>query len=330
MPIWLDAPGGSSGLRFVPPALAEGTDAQAGRGVIEVGLVNNMPDAALQATERQFMGLLGQAAEGRAVRMHLFSLPGIARGAAATAHMAGIYAGLDDLGRTPLHGLIVTGCEPRAASLAVEPYWESMTRLVDWAEHNTVSTLWSCLAAHAAVLHLDGIARRRLPQKRSGVFGCAPVMAHPLLAGAPARLDVPHSRWNDLAEADLSAHGYDVLTRSAEAGVDLFAKQWRSLFVFFQGHPEYDPEALAREYRRDIARFLRGERPDHPAMPHGYFDSPTAEALDAFAALARADPAAVSLSDLPRGLAPRADLLAAWQTTVRPVVRNWLDLLGRG
>ena len=43
-----------------------------------------------------------------------------------------------------------------------EPYWASLTQLIDWAEHNTHSSVWSCLAAHAAVLRIDGIRRRRL------------------------------------------------------------------------------------------------------------------------------------------------------------------------
>ena len=55
----------------------------------------------------------------------------------------------------------------------------------------------------------------------------------------------------------------------------------RSLFVFFQGHPEYDTDTLAREYRRDVGRFLRGERDNFPATPRGYFnDRATAAAED--------------------------------------------------
>ena len=34
------------------------------RAPLVIGLVNNMPDGALQATERQFEGLLGEAAGG--------------------------------------------------------------------------------------------------------------------------------------------------------------------------------------------------------------------------------------------------------------------------
>ena len=58
-------------------------------------------------------------------------------------------------------------------------------------------------------------------------------------------------------------------------------KQRKSLFVFFQGHPEYEATTLMLEYRRDIGRFLRRERDTYPPMPHGYFDEETVAALAA-------------------------------------------------
>lgn len=294
---------------------------------LEVGLVNNMPDAALQATERQFIRLLAAAAPERTVRVHLFSLPSVARGEMAAAHLAGSYAPIEALGGTPLDALIVTGCEPRAASLVDEPYWDSLTRLIDWAEDNTVSTLWSCLAAHAAVLHLDGIGRHPMPIKRSGVYDCAVTAAHRLTEGVPDMLRVSHSRWNDLRESEVAAQGYAVLSRSAEAGLDLFVKQWNSLFVFFQGHPEYDVDSLAREYRRDVARYLRGERPIYPPLPDHYFSDAIRHALVDLQVRAERDRRSVALRDLPRRLDLAPGLAETWQASVIPVFRNWIDLL---
>src|SRR5207249_2293533 len=81
----------------------------------------------------------------------------------------------------------------------------------------------------AAVLHLDGIARLPYSDKRFGVFASTLVSDHPLMASAPRQLLMPHSRWNDIPEEAVSA-GYHVLTRSAEAGIDTFVKQRKSLF----------------------------------------------------------------------------------------------------
>src|SRR5207245_5607644 len=99
--------------------------------------------------------------------------------------------------------------------------------------------VWSCLAAHAAVLHIDGIVRRPLRDKRFGVFECERVSDHPLTATVPARLQMPHSRWNEIPEDALMTCDYRVLTRSEDAGVDAFVKQRKCLFVLLQGHPVY-------------------------------------------------------------------------------------------
>ena len=85
-------------------------------------------------------------------------------------------------------------------------------------------------------------------------------MDHPLMQGAPSQLRTPHSRWNEVREESLASTGYSVLTKSADAGVDIFVKQQKnSLFVYFQGHPEYEAQSLLGEYRRDVGRFLRRE-----------------------------------------------------------------------
>ena len=220
-----------------------------------------MPDSALKATERQFVRLLqGAASSQLRIRFHCFSLPSIIRSRAAQAHLAQGYGDIADLGRLSIDGLIVTGAEPIADSLRDESYWPELAALVDWAKTNTRSTIWSCLAAHAAVLHLDGIERRRLPAKCSGVYDCVKVTEDWLTCDVRSPLEVSHSRINAVNESELVARGYQILTRSDEVGVDIFARRMPSRFVFFQGHPEYDALSLQREYMRDIARFLAGQR----------------------------------------------------------------------
>src|SRR4051794_24237826 len=125
---------------------------------LEIALVNNMPDAALLATERQFAGLLAAAAgEAFEVTLRFYALADVPRGELARAGMQDRYAGLDALEAAGADALIVTGTEPKAADLRDEPYWPELARLIDWARRATRSTLFSCLAAHAAALHLDGI-----------------------------------------------------------------------------------------------------------------------------------------------------------------------------
>ncbi len=183
-----------------------GSRAELNAGIcITIGLINNMPDAALEATERQFTDLIRAATPNAVVLLRLFTLPEMARGEAARNALAGRYRDVAALWDTPLDGLIVTGAEPRAKNLMDEPYWDTLSRLVDWAKDHTASTIWSCLAAHAAVLHCDGIERRALKQKLFGVFDCRLVADHPMTEHFPEPLWVPHSRYNDLPEDALAA-----------------------------------------------------------------------------------------------------------------------------
>lgn len=253
-----------------------------GRHRLVIGLVNNMPDGALHNTERQFGGLLQAVSHNVSTCLRYFSLPGLHRRAETQAYIDRSYEEINQLWMGPIDGLIVTGTEPRASLLQDEPYWTAFKDLIDQVNERAIPTIWSCLAAHAAVLDMDGIHRRPLREKLSGVFECKKVVDHQILANGPSRWRVPHSRQNELPEEQLIAKGYRILSRSPEVGADMFVREGRALFIFLQGHLEYDPEALFREYRRDVRRFLAGEHDDYPAMPRGYFDPETAAALVAF------------------------------------------------
>ena len=137
---------------------------------LEIGLVNNMPDAAMAATERQFVDLLAAASGGFDVRLHLYALGEVPRSPEARAALARNYRDARHIRTTRLDALIITGAEPVARELALEPYWRSLTELIDWADSQTFSTILSCLAAHAGVQHLDGIARQPLSTKCSGIY----------------------------------------------------------------------------------------------------------------------------------------------------------------
>jgi len=293
------------------------------RDQLKIGLVNNMPDAALAATERQFRELLAEAGCGADIQLRLYALAGVKRGERANAFMEGRYAPAEACADDELDGLIVTGAEPKEADLRDEPYWPAFARLVDWADDAGVPSVWSCLAAHAAVLQLDGVRRRVLPRKLSGVFVSEPARADPLLAGAPAQI-TPHSRLNEVAEDDLVRRGYRILTRSREAGVDAFVRRDRSPQLFLQGHPEYDADSLAREYARDVSRYLAGERTTFPQTPHGYLDQRTEEALAQLArrALRRPTPDLNALVQVALSMAaPRR----SWRASGLCLFNNWLS-----
>jgi homoserine O-succinyltransferase/O-acetyltransferase len=293
---------------------------------LNIGLINNMPDGALEATESQFLLLLDSASDGFSVCLTLYSLPGVPRNEAGERHIRTYYTSAEKLWDTPLDGLIVTGREPLTPNLRDEPYWDSFVRVLEWAQDNTHSAVWSCLAAHAAVLHMDGVSRIRNEYKHSGIFECEQMSAHPLTAGTPSTFRLPHSRWNGLSEAALAASGYQVLTRSADAGVDTFVKQQKSLFVFFQGHPEYESNTLLLEYRRDVGRYLRGETNTYPLLPRHYFAWQTAAALAGLQQQAMSCRREELLAEVSNVLA-ETRIENTWQLTAAGIYKNWLQYI---
>lgn len=291
---------------------------------VTIGLVNNMAGAAFQATERQFVSLLDSASEGIPVHVSFYTLPGLSPTESGGLQFASHYASVESLLGTQLDGLIVTGREPKMAALRDEPYWESFTQVLEWARNNTYSTVWSCLAAHAAILHMDGIGRLKSEEKNFGVFECAHGAEHPLMAGVPPRFHVPHSRWNGVAQKDLAGAGYGVLSHLAGNGVDAFVKQDKSLFVFFQGHLEYETDTLLREYRRDVGRYVRGETGTYPLLPRNYFDSSTESALTVLRDQAVSCRSEESLAGIAAAL-EKTKIENTWERSAARIYRSWLE-----
>jgi homoserine O-succinyltransferase len=285
------------------------------RTAVHVGLVNNMPDADMRATELQFARLLKDSAGALDVRLRLFSFRGIARSEQARSRMDGFYDDAEFLQAANIDALIVTGGadgDPRQ-----QPHWQELTQLIDWAETGTLSTLFSGQAAQAAVLHLDGIQARPLPRKISGVFPAMRVEDDPLFFSQTLTMPVPHGRGVEIAESDLG--GYRVLSRLANGQVDLFTREpaGRSRFVFLQGHPEYDGATLGREYLRDLERFHGGERNAPPTVPENYFDRATENRLiEAGTDLARAGE-----------VISEAVPLQSWRLHTGRLFANWLTLV---
>ena len=321
MPLEIEPSNAPSPSRAAPDPSAPGSP-------IVIGLVNNMPDAALRSTENQFAGLLEAASAGQSVRLRLTSLPELSRSEEAREHMRRSYWPLETLLAAPLDALIVTGTEPRAPVLTDEPYWQSLVELLTFAQRHTVASVWSCLAAHAAVLSLDGIERQRLAEKRCGVYEHRILSGHALLEGVKAPLPMPHSRWNEVSPAALRAAGYTLLSVSEETGADSFVREEQSLLLFFQGHPEYEDTTLLKEYRRDVGRYLSGQQSHYPTLAVGYFPDASAAALLAFREQAMRERRPGLLERFPFAAAAAA-LESRWRPAAVSIYRNWLSFIVR-
>jgi homoserine O-succinyltransferase len=260
-------------------------------GNLEIGLINLMPPAAMRRTEAEFRSLLRMGAE----HSEDFSLRCFTHHDDGPMDFAGrVMAAepLEALWDARLDGLIVTGAEPKAESMADEPLLPVLRQIVQWGQENTRAVMFSCFAAHAAVWCLDEIPRERLSQKLSGVFDCEKSADHPISAFLPDRWRTPHSRYNTLDEDALRDAGYGILSRGARLGADMFVKTCgNSEFLFVQGHPEYGAEVLLAEYCRDLKRFESGVSAQAPNWPEAYLEEGRVEASKRLVRSSRFEPA---------------------------------------
>ncbi len=295
---------------------------------IDIAFVNNMPDQAVKATEEQFTRLIEAGAGELPVRLQCYTLPGVPRGDEIRRYLLQTHDDIDGLYLRGADALIVTGTEPRAASLTDEPYWAEFARLVDWARGHTFASIWSCLAAHAVVQYLDGIARRKATKKFSGIYSFKTNGGDWSMRRAGPQVLVPHSRYNGISRDDLERCGYNVSAWSESAGVDTFWRREPSYFMFLQGHPEYNADTLSREYRRDVIRFLNGERDTYPQIPDNYFSPRTQSRLESVKERALAQGYSgceAALNEILFG----EILDLRWSDHAAQLYRNWLDVVAR-
>jgi homoserine O-succinyltransferase len=238
---------------------------------LHIGLLNMMPDAALAATERQFLRLINESNQIAQFFVHPFTLDALPRAAAARDHIERYYEPFGRIREDGLDALIITGANVSHPNLGDEPFWEPLIEVIDWAAENVTSTLCSCLATHAVLQFRYGQRRYPLPGKRWGVYAHRVVnKRHPLVNDVNTLFDVPHSRFNEIGRDQFDAAGLRVLVESEQAGVHLAVSEDGFRLVFFQGHPEYDTVSLLKEYKREVNRFALGQREDYPPIPENY------------------------------------------------------------
>ena len=295
---------------------------------MHIGLLNMMPDAALEATERQFYRLVGAANPIVQFHMHPFTIDGLVRSPEAQEHIDRYYESFDQIQLDGLDGLIISGANVTHPSLPEEPFWEPLTAVFDWARQHVTSTMCSCLATHALIEYGYSIKRTHLGFKRWGVYSHRVVDTHhPLVSNINTRFDVPHSRFNEIFREDLEAVGIKVLVDSAEAGVHLAVSEDLLRVVFFQGHPEYDTISLLKEYKREVIRFYEGQSDDYPPMPEHYFHRDLAERFSDYGQRVRkARKVGQPMPDFIEDQVLQ-QLDNTWRDTAKAVFNNWLGLI---
>jgi homoserine O-succinyltransferase len=289
---------------------------------LHIGLLNMMPDAALEATERQFFRLVGESNQIAQFYMHPFTLASLPRGQQALAHIQNHYHDFDDIKEQGLDALIITGANVSQPELSKEPFWEPLIEVIDWAYEHVTSTICSCLATHAVMEFRYQQKRERLPAKRWGVYSHNVIdRYHPLVSGMNTKFDVPHSRFNQIHRHQFIEAGLEVLVESEEAGVHLAVSEDLFRLVFFQGHPEYDIISLLKEYKRDLFTWDQQKNTSAPPFPSNYFSLQAQAILNEYRqGLVTGKTAKESFPE--KQIYPHLD--NTWHDSAEAVINNWI------
>jgi homoserine O-succinyltransferase len=181
-------------------------------------------------------------------------------------HLDSFYTTFDQVKDSRYDGMIITGAPVENLEFEDVDYWDELCQIMEWTRTHVHSTLHICWGAQAGLYYHYGIEKRTLDKKLFGVFAHQIIRKKsPLFRGFDDVFYAPHSRYTEVLEEDLRAKPeLELLAVSEEAGV-FGVKSSDNRRFFIMGHPEYDPDTLAKEYFRDI------ERGKHIDVPAHYF-----------------------------------------------------------
>ena len=293
---------------------------------INIGFLNMMPDAAIAATERQFLRLL---ASNEKVNSYIYplSIAGIERSLQAQEYINQYYSDFESLKENKLDAMVITGANVMQPILTNEAFWDGLEEVLLWSKENIKSTVCSCLATHAAVKVFYDIDRKHLGDKCWGVFEHeVENQNHALMRDVQTEIDMCHSRFNDISYQDFVGERIDVLIRSQVAGVQLAAEKDMSM-IYFQGHPEYDDISLLKEYKREIYRYLSGERTDYPPLPENYFDNEASAVAENYKQLVVSKKPEIEMIEQFPESALQKNIGNPWKQAAHTIFKNWFDNL---
>lgn len=258
-------------------------------GTLRILFLNLMPQKAVTELDmaRMMVGLSGDIA------LLPMKIAGQTYKTTPASHMNAFYTDFEDFATGCYDGLIITGAPVEHLAFEDVRYWQQLCQIMDWAEHNTTSTLYVCWGAQAGLYHYYGIPKYSLPAKMFGIFPQRVLdVSSPVLKGLPSPFPMPNSRHTEVRRGDIERAGLSIVAESSESGVGVVSSP-DGRRVFIVGHLEYGAETLQNEYLRDCAKGL-------PILPprHYYDDEEN----------------------------PSAGIDFSWQTAARQFYANWLKI----
>ena len=182
------------------------------------------------------------------------------------SHLDSFYTTFDQIKDKKYDGMIITGAPVENMEFDQVDYWNELCEIMEWTKTHVHSTLHICWGAQAGLYYHYGIPKRSLDAKLFGVFEHKVLKpSSPWFRGFDDVFYAPNSRYTEVWEEDIRAiPELEMVAAGDQSGV-FAVKSTDSRRFFVLGHPEYDPDTLAKEYFRDVDKGL------DIAVPVNYF-----------------------------------------------------------
>ena len=219
---------------------------------LRIGILNVMPKA--EAYEFSILQPLGRSIiqiEPLWIRLenHRYS-------SSNQDHIRGLYVTFEEaVRRQPLDGLVLTGAPVEEIPFEEVNYWAELTRILRYARRNIASTMGLCWGG-LALAKMLGIEKCNLKKKIFGVYQNRNLERnHRITGDTDDVFYCPQSRHSGIVDHALEAARDQgqvrLLSYAPETGYSIF-ESTDQRYLMHLGHPEYEPERLIYEYRRDV------------------------------------------------------------------------------
>ncbi|MFS0574688.1 homoserine O-succinyltransferase [Sporosarcina sp. 179-K 3D1 HS] len=242
---------------------------------LNIIILNLMPEK--EKTELQLLRLLGNTP--LQVNITFMTMATHESKNTSKFHLDAFYQTFEEVKNRRFDGMIITGAPIEHLEFEEVNYWEELKTIMDWSKGNVTSVLHICWGAQAALYHHYGINKYALPKKCSGIYSHTLTDSTINLArGFNDEFKAPHSRYTDVALADIENDPRLILlSKSEDAGAFIIISKDEK-HIMITGHLEYDATTLAEEYERDLQKGIDID------MPENYFpnDDVTANPLNSW------------------------------------------------
>jgi homoserine O-succinyltransferase len=166
--------------------------------------------------------------------------------------------------RGPIDGLVLTGAPVEELPFEEVRYWAELRDILLYARQAIPSTLGLCWGG-MALAQLLGISKVRFREKLFGTFPLTAIAPSPLMPpGEPLWYAQSRHAGVHLGTFESAARRgtLRLLAHSELSGPTVFESD-DGRYLAHLGHPEYTPERLVEEYRRDLALGRSDVGPPH-------------------------------------------------------------------